>query len=239
MKKYFDTIPHGKLMARIETKISDGRLLALIRGFLEQKVMEGLAEWTPEEGAPQGATISPLLANIYLDPLDHLMAAEGFRMTRYADDFVILTRTREEAERALTIVREWVEVAGLSLHPEKTRIANVFDEGFDFLGYRFQRGQKLIRRKSLDKLKDKIRETTRRRNGKRLDDIVAQLNPILRGWYGYFKHCHKYVLDGLDRWIRHRLRAILLRYKEPIAKLISSFLLKVDLSFRRYHLRVF
>lgn len=216
LKKYFDSIPHEALLERIAGEVSDGRLLSLVRMFLEQKVMEGLAEWTPEEGAPQGSALSPLLANIYLDPLDHLLAGEGLLMVRYADDFVILTRTRQEAERALEIVKAWVDAAGLTLHPEKTRVSEVRGEGFDFLGYRFHRGYKLPRKKSEDKLKDAIRRITRRNNGKSLDGVIATLNPVLRGWYEYFKHCLKNVLAELDGWTRRRLRAILLRreYKQ-------------------------
>ena len=106
LKSYFDTIPHDRLMARVAEKISDGRVLGLIEMFLKQGVLEGLSEWTPEQGTPQGAIISPLLSNIYLDPLDHLMAERGFEMVRYADDFVILCRTREEADRALAVIQE-------------------------------------------------------------------------------------------------------------------------------------
>ncbi len=208
LKSYFDTIPHEPLMARVEEQIADGRVLALIRGYLKQGVMDGLAAWTPESGTPQGAVISPLLANLYLNPLDHLMAAKGCEMVRYADDFVILCRTREEAETALAMVREWVTQAGLTLHPEKTRIVNEA-EGFDFLGYHFEGGKRWPRQKSMGKFRDGIREVTRRANGKSMDEIIARLNPKLRGWYGYFKHSRKSTFITLDGWIRRRLRTIL------------------------------
>jgi RNA-directed DNA polymerase len=123
LQSYFDTIPHERLMARVEERISDGRVLDLIRGWLKADILYGLEEWTPATGTPQGAVISPLLANIYLDPLDRLMAAQGYPMVRYADDFVILTRNHAEAEAALALVREWVTSNGLTLHPDKTRIA--------------------------------------------------------------------------------------------------------------------
>lgn len=209
LKSYFDSIPHEKLMAEIEKEISDGRILELIRQYLKQKVMEGLEGWIPEEGTPQGAVISPLLANIYLNPLDHKMAEEGRRMTRYADDFVILCKTREEAEEALETVRKWTKEAGLTLHPEKTRIINATEEGFEFLGYRFEKGQHYPRRKSLDKFQDKIRGITKRTNGHSMDDIISRLNPSLIGWFGYFKHSRKCVFAGIDGWIRRRLRSIL------------------------------
>ena len=209
LKAYFDSIPHEKLMAEIERKISDGRILKLIRQYLKQKVMEGLEGWTPEEGTPQGAVISPLLANIYLNPLDHKMAEAGKEMIRYADDFVILCKTSEEAENALETVRQWTKEAGLTLHPEKTRIVNATEESFEFLGYRFEKGQRYPRRKSLDKFQDKIRRITKRANGHSLDDIISRLNPILIGWFGYFKHSRKCVFNGIDGWIRMRLRSIL------------------------------
>jgi RNA-directed DNA polymerase len=107
LKSYFDTIPHQPLLDRVRQKVSDGRVLSLIQQFLKQGVMDGISQWTPEEGSPQGAVISPLLSNIYLDPLDHLMAQQGFQMVRYADDFVVLCRNREEAEAALAIVQTW------------------------------------------------------------------------------------------------------------------------------------
>jgi len=208
LKSYFDTIPHGWLMARVEERIADGRVLSLLRGYLKQGVMDGMKEWQPEAGTPQGAVISPLLANLYLNPLDHLMASKGWEMVRYADDFVILCRSREEAENALLTVRGWVTEAGLTLHPEKTRIVPE-TEGFEFLGYRFEKGRRWPRRKSEAKLKDAVREETRRRNGHSLDEIITRLNPKLRGWYGYFKHGYKTVFDAYDGWIRRRLRAIL------------------------------
>jgi len=209
LKSYFDTIPHDRLMARVGERISDGRLLALLQAYLNQSIMEGMKEWTPEDGTPQGAVISPLLANVYLNPLDHLMAERGYQMVRYADDFVILCRSQAEAQEALALVAVWVAEAGLTLHPEKTRIVSEAEEGFDFLGYRFHRGKRWPRQKSKAKIKTAIREVTKRNNGHSLDAIIAKLNAKLRGWYGYFKHCHVYTFKDLDGWIRRRLRTIL------------------------------
>jgi RNA-directed DNA polymerase len=149
LQSYFDTIPKDRLLALIGQKVSDGRILALIEAFLEQGVLDGLDEWTPERGTPQGAVCSPLLSNIYLDPLDHLMAARGFAMVRYADDFVVLCRNPEEAAAALAVVQEWTAAAGLVLHPTKTRLVNAQDVGFDFLGYHFAAGRRRPRQKSL------------------------------------------------------------------------------------------
>lgn len=210
LKSYFDTIPHDRLVELIAEKISDSRVLALIESFLKQGVMEGLESWTPEEGSPQGAVISPLLSNIYLDPLDHMMADAGFEMIRYADDFVILCRSREEAERALALVQAWTAEAGLTLHPEKTHVAHAETDGFQFLGYHFTRGERFPRAKSLEKLKATIRAKTRRKQRFGIDCTIQTVNQTLRGWFEYFKHVTKrYVFDALDRFVRQRLRAIL------------------------------
>jgi RNA-directed DNA polymerase len=206
---YFDTIPHAPLRAQVAAKVSDGRVLALVDAFLQQPIFEGLAQWTVDEGTPQGAVISPLLANLYLDPLDHLMAESGFEMVRYADDFVVLCRTAEEAEQGLTIVRRWTATAGLRLHPEKTHLVDMQQPGgFDFLGYHFEHRHRWPRKKSLTKLKDAVRQKTRRTNGHSLAVIIADVNRTVVGWFGYFKHSHG-SFEGLDAWIRTRLRSIL------------------------------
>jgi len=210
IRSYFDTIPRDPMMARVRAKVSDGRVLSLIEAFLEQPVMDALASWTPEAGTPQGAVISPLLSNIYLDPLDHRMAESGFEMVRYADDFVILCRSQAQAREALELVAAWMADAGLALHPDKTRIVDAEGpDGFDFLGYHFQQGRRRPRKKSLKKLKDAIRARTRRTHGRSLSSILADINPILRGWFEYFKHSIPYTLRDLDGWIRMRLRSIL------------------------------
>ena len=122
MKSYFDSIPHPKLMELVKQRVSDGRILDLIEAYLNQDIMDGLDKWTPTAGTPQGAVISPLLANLYLHPLDRVIEQAGYQMVRYADDFVILCRTREEAEKALMMVRNWVISSELTLHPDKTHI---------------------------------------------------------------------------------------------------------------------
>ena len=210
LKGYFDTIPHDRLMERVRTKMADSKVLGLVEMFLKAKVMDTAASWIPEEGTPQGAVLSPLLSNIYLDPLDHLMAEQGYEMVRYADDFVILCRSKAEAQQALEEVGEWVEAAGLTLHPEKTRIVDANGpEGFDFLGYHFVAGKRWPRRKSVKKLKDTIRAKTKRTNGHSLEAIIQNVNRTLIGWFEYFKHSRKYTFERLDRWIRMRLRSIL------------------------------
>ena len=211
LKGYFDSIPHDRLMERVEGSISDGRILDLIRGWLEQDIPRGLERWTPTGGTPQGAVISPLLANLYLHPLDERMMARGYRMVRYADDFVVLCRSREEAEAALQVIRGWVAENGLTLHPDKTHLGDCRQrgEGFDFLGYRFESGRRWVRKKSLRRIKDGIRAKTRRTRGDSPKRIINDLNPMLRGWFGYFKHAHSSTFQKLDGFLRRRLRALL------------------------------
>jgi len=214
IKSYFDTIPKQALMARVRERIADGRVLQLIRSFLDQQIVEELARWTPESGTPQGAVLSPLLANIYLDPLDHRMSALGYRMVRYADDFVVMCQTSEEAETALAAIRDFMDEAGLTLHPDKTRIASLeAGDQFEFLGYRFtpHKGRilRFPRNKSEKKLRESIRKHTHRANGHSLEYVIAKINPILRGWFGYFKHSYQTEFPGIDGWVRMRLRSIL------------------------------
>jgi RNA-directed DNA polymerase len=209
LKSYFDTIPKDRLLALVAGKVSDRRVLALIEAFLGQPVLEGGQQWTPEQGTPQGAVISPLLSNIYLDPLDHLMARSGFEMVRYADDFVVLCRTPEDAADALAVVRDWTAQAGLTLHSVKTRLADARTDGFEFLGYRFEAGQRWPRAKSLARFKDAIRAKTRRTTGRSLAMVIASLNPTSRGWFEYFQHSRERTFGTLDGWIRRRLRSLL------------------------------
>lgn len=210
LKSYFDTIPHDLMVKRVEEKVSDGAVIRLLKGYLKQEVMDEMQRWTPEGGTPQGAIVSPMLSNIYLNPLDHEMERRGIEMVRYADDFVILCRSQEEAEAALELVRQWTANAGLQLHPDKTRIVDAKREGgFDFLGYHFERNMKWPRKKSLKKFKDTIRAKTKRTNGHSLQAIIEEVNRTSRGWFEYFKHSHRTSFSPLDGWIRMRLRSIL------------------------------
>ena len=217
LKSYFDTIPQDRLMALIQQRVVDGKVLRLVAAYFKAGVMEDLKGWQPtERGTPQGAVISPLLANIYLNPLDHALAKGGWEIVRYADDFVVLCRTEAEAQAVLDYLRQWTSAAGLTLHPLKTRVVNASIEGFDFLGWTFRGGKKWPRKKSLHKLRDKLRPLTRRTNGLSLGAIVAKANPILRGWRAYFKDSHRNGLNGPDGWLRRRLRAMLRkRQKRP------------------------
>lgn len=211
LKAYFDTIPHGPLLADIGQYIADGRVPALIEAFLKQDILEGLNLWTPEQGSPQGAVISPLLANLYLHPVDVAMAAAGFKMIRYADDLVVLCRNEVTAQEGLKLLGRLIAERGLTLHPEKTRLVDVSTPGvgFDFLGYRFEDGTRRPRKKSLKKFKDTIRSKTGRSNGNSLSVIIGDVNRTLRGWFEYFKHSHKWTFPALDQWVRRRIRSIL------------------------------
>jgi len=216
IKGYFDSIPQDKLMEKVKERIADGRVLKLIEAYLKQKVMDGLEEWQPDAGTPQGGVISPLLANIYLNDLDWIMEGRGLPMVRYADDMVILCQSKEGAEEALRVIQKWMTEAGLTLHPEKTRIVDMTEKGayLEFLGYQFKRTlngkrNRFPRKKSLKKFKEKIKAKTRRTNGTSLNTIVEEINPIIMGWFGYFKNCHKQTFKDVDGWIRGRFRGIL------------------------------
>ena len=210
LKGYFDSIPHDRLLDRLKEKIADGRVLSLIESFLKASILDGTESWTPQAGAPQGAVLSPLLSNIYLDPLDHLVAQSGFEMVRYADDFVILCRTADEATKALDLVTQWTTGNGLTLHPTKTKIVDSRTESFAFLGYEFRGENHWPQKKSLQKLKDAVREKTRRTSGESLKCVIAKLNQTLQGWFNYFQHSsYRSVLRDLDKWIRMRLRSLL------------------------------
>ncbi len=209
LKSYFDTIDHDKLMQLVEQKVTDSRVLKLLRLFLSQEIMEDLTTWTPEKGSPQGAVVSPLLSNIFLNPLDHMMAERGYEMVRYADDFILLCRSEEKARRALEEVKQWTAKVGLTLHPTKTRIVDTSTGSFEFLGYEFTPKYKWPRKKSLQKLKDTIRRKTRRTNGHSLSFIIKEINRTLVGWFEYFKHSYRTTFPSIDGWVRMRLRSIL------------------------------
>jgi RNA-directed DNA polymerase len=211
LSSYFDTIVHARLMECIKERVSDGRVLELLEAYLHQDIIKGMEKWTPTGGTPQGAVISPLLANIYLHGLDCQMVQKGYRMVRYADDFVVLCRSAEQAQAALAEVKAWVEENGLSLNAEKTHVGDCrqWGQGFDFLGYHFEVGRRWVRKKSYKAMQDRIRMRTTRTRGDSLATIIAELNPTLRGWFNYFKHAHPNTFRWMDGFVRRRLRAVL------------------------------
>ena len=211
--QYFEQIDKVRLLGRVADRVSDGRVLRLIEDYLNQEILEGLQRWTPTAGTPQGAVLSPLLANLYLHPLDVEMAASGHRMVRYADDAVVMCASEAEAQAALARMRAWVEANGLRLHPEKTHLGDCREkgQGFEFLGYRFEAGRRYVRSKSLKALKERLRQRTRRTRGDPIERVIADINPTLRGWFGYFKHAHRTTFTAIDGFVRRRLRALLRR----------------------------
>lgn len=211
LKGYFDTIPKDRLLQLVNATISDRRVLSLIKSYLDQGIMEELRTWTPETGVPQGAVLSPVLANLYLNPLDHLISQAGVEMVRYADDFVILCATREEAEHALDLVRTWVEAAGLTLHPDKTHIVDSREQSFSFLGYSFRGRNVYPRKKSREKFVGRIHELTPRKSGQSLERTIIEINQVTRGWFGYYRHCRWTIFKDFDAMIRRRLRRLLLK----------------------------
>jgi len=212
LKSYFDTIPHARLMQKVALKVSDRDLLDLIGMYLKQPVEDDGETWEPQAGSPQGAVISPLLSNIYLDDLDHLMVRQGRAMVRYADDLVVLCRSEQEARQAMETLRAWAGSNGLTVHPTKTRIVDAHGpDGFDFLGYHFERGMKWPRSKSVMKFRQAIRLKTPRTSGQSLPAIIGAVNETLHGWFEYFKHSKKTTFSYMDGWIRMRLRSILRR----------------------------
>jgi RNA-directed DNA polymerase len=211
LKGYFDTIPKDRLLALVKEHISDSRILHVLKLFLDQNIMEELREWSPITGVPQGAVLSPVLSNLYLNPLDHQMANQGFEMVRYADDFVVLCRSQNEAEEALRLIKDWVEEAGLALHPTKTKIVDSRIRSFTFLGYSFRGDRIYPRSESLAKIKARIKELTVRKRPGSLKTIATELNRVLVGWFGYFRHCRWTIYKDLDAKIRSRLRRLLLK----------------------------
>lgn len=211
LKSYFDTIGHERLMGKLKRRIADSKVLKLIERYLKQDIVTQVESWTPVTGTPQGAVLSPLLANVYLHDLDEAMAAAGYKMVRYADDFVVLCETQGQAQAALERIKAWVQAHDLALNPEKTHVGNCQEpgHGFDFLGYRFEVGQRLIRRKSQQAFRDKVKALTRRTCGQSLQYLTARLNPMLKGWFEYFKHAQVEIFGTLDAFIRRRLRSIL------------------------------
>lgn len=211
LKGYFDSIPKDKLMRLVKKHIADSKVIELIESFLDCGIMEDLHLHNPISGVPQGAVLSPVLSNLYLNDLDHTMAEDGFEMVRYADDFVVLCRSEFEAEAALETIKAWVQKAGLELHPTKTKIVDSRRKSFSFLGYSFRGDQIHPRAETLKKMKTRIAELTRRNRPGSIEAISLELNRVFRGWFSYFRHCRWPVFTDLDAYTRGRLRRLLLK----------------------------
>lgn len=207
IRDFFGQVDREILMELVGQVVKDRRVLGLIRGWLTAGVMEEGNLRYQISGTPQGGTISPLLSNVYLTVLDNALTAAGYQFVRYADDVLILCRSKDEAERALNHARTALSRLKLELNEEKTRISS-FDEGFDFLGFHFGKRGRSIAGKSLKAFYGKVREITKRQQGdKPLGAVIEDLNPLLRGWANYHsKGRNVGMFTRLDSWIRKRLR---------------------------------
>jgi group II intron reverse transcriptase/maturase len=204
---FFDQLDHPVVMSRVRARIADGRVLDLIEAFLKAGVHDAGVTHVPERGSPQGGVISPWLSNLVLDDLDKVLEAKGYRHVRYADDFVVLCQTREEAAEAMKVVREVLDELKLSLQEAKTRVSG-FLEGFEFLGFRIRSTRLGVRQKAIDSFKDKVRSITCRQQGRNVEAVIGDLNPVLRGWSRYFGVAEVSTLfRSLDAWIRVRIRS--------------------------------
>lgn len=213
VRSFFDEIGHDVAMSRVRARIADGRVLDLIEAFLKAGVMEGGVVTVPTAGTPQGGVISPWIANLVLDDLDKAIEAKGWRHVRYADDFIVMCRSREEAEQALAYVKEVLEGLKLQLHETKTRLTD-FWEGFEFLGFRFRCNRLGISDRALERYKDRVRTLTRRQQGRNVDAVLEDLNPVIRGWARYFGVGEvTHVMTYLDSWARMRIRSFKLKRK--------------------------
>lgn len=237
LRQFFDTIDQEKLIDLIAEEISDGRVLQLVRDILRAGVMEG-GYWRPTlTGVPQGGVASPLWSNIFLTPFDRRMTAEGFRLTRWADDFVVLCQTRAEARRALAVAERFLrEELGVELHPQKTRIVHV-SQGFEFLGYKVKQGTgfrlpahrrrgrsnprnlyAVPREKSVQRFQDQIRALTRRKAPLKLREVIERINPVIRGWGHFYRKADvRRLFHRLDGWVERRIYSFLAkRWRNPM-----------------------
>jgi len=226
LKDYFGSVPHEKLIDLVAEKVSDGRVLRLIRQMLESGYVESGKHLPTPQGTPQGGVISPLLSNIYLTPFDNELTKRGYRLTRYCDDWVILCQTRKKAEEALQVAKEILSTMELTVHPEKTRISHI-SAGFEFLGYKIRRGRgtklpnhKIKKKfnpmniyayptqKSIERFMDQIRSKTKRKVPLTLQEIVNEINPVIRGWGNYYRKAHvRKLFSRLRNWILRRIWA--------------------------------
>lgn len=211
---FFDNISHKLIVSAVASEVADGNILNLIEKFLAAGVMEGGVFKPTTIGTPQGGVISPLLANIALNQLDWRLEEAGYRFVRYADDFVVVCKTRPQAEAAMALTEEIMTDLGLSLSPEKTKIAS-YGKGYEFLGFRLSSRSRTMRSKSLEKFKMKVRELTRRCHN--LDArVIEKLNRVIRGTANYFAtnfSTNIWLFQQLDKWIRMRLRCMKFKRK--------------------------
>lgn len=212
LEKFFDRVNHDKLMARIAKRVSDKRLMKLIRAFLRAGVMEGGLVSPVDEGTPQGGPLSPLLSNIVLDELDRELEQRGLRFARYADDSNIYVRSRRAGERVKESIARFITTKlKLKVNQQKSAVARPWER--KFLGFSFTWNRVSKRRiapKAVLRFKRRVRELTRRTKGVSIERMAEELAQYLRGWIGYFGKCQTpSVLQGLEEWTRRRLRSVI------------------------------
>lgn len=233
MAKFFDEVNHERLMSRLGHRIGDSRLLKLIHRYLRSGILSGGLMSQRIKGTPQGSPLSPLLSNIVLDELDMELSIRGHHYVRYADDIVIVVGSQQAAERVQKSIRTYIEShLRLKVNASKSRICRPLD--LNYLGHRFTNGGDiLLSEASEQRLKDKIRECTRRNRGIKLEAVIKELNMKLRGWLHYFKLAKmKSRLQSLDSWIRKRLRCYRLKQCKR-AKGMLRFLTRLGVPRRR------
>jgi RNA-directed DNA polymerase len=227
LKDFFGSVDHEKLLTLVVQRVADGRVLRLIRAMLKAGSYGQGRLFPSERGTPQGSVVSPLLSNILLTPFDQEMRRIGYRLTRYADDWVFTCQTAAEARAATTAALRILEQLGVQMHPQKTRIVHVRN-GFEFLGYKIKRGQRRLRlspdkirsgiqlgalyayprEKSIRHFTDQVRALTKRRMPLQTKELIEQLNPVLRGWGHHYKRAHvRGLFHQLDGWIVRRIRS--------------------------------
>ena len=212
LEKFFDRVNHDRLMAKIAQRVSDQRMLKLIRAFLTAGVMEGGLVSPVDEGTPQGGPLSPLLSNIVLDELDRELERRGLRFARYADDCNIYVRSRRAGERVMKSITRFITTKlKLQVNQQKSAVARPWER--KFLGFSFTSAgipKRRIAPKAVDRFKGRIRELTRRTRGVSIDRMAQELTRYLRGWIGYFGKCETpSVLHSLEEWTRRRLRSVI------------------------------
>jgi len=212
LEKFFDRVSHDKLMARIETRVGDRRLLKLIRSFLRAGVMEGGLVSPVDEGTPQGGPLSPLLSNIVLDEFDRELERRGLRFARYADDCNVYVRSRRAGERVMASITRFITTKlKLKVNEQKSAVARPWER--KFLGFSFTSNREPKRRiapKAVLRFKEKVRELTRRTRGVSVEKMAEELGRYLRGWIGYFgQNQTPSVLENLEKWVRRRLRSVI------------------------------
>jgi len=224
LKDFFGSVDHEKLLTLVAQRVADGRVLRLIKAMLKAGSYGQGRLFPSERGTPQGGVVSPLLSNILLTPFDREMRRRGYQLTRYADDWVITCKSAAEARAAVAVALRILKQLGVVLHPQKTRIVHV-QQGFEFLGYKIKRGKALRlpsskirsqarsgalyaypREKSICRFKDQVRQRTKRRVPLHTRELIAELNPVLRGWGEYYKRAHvRTLFHQLDGWVRRRI----------------------------------